>query len=421
MESLILQRRNLLQLATAPTLSFLLPTLSNAAANRRGTERPRSLIVLWMNGGMSQLESWDPHPNSPSAGQTTDLATTVPDLRIASTLPQMAEQMQHCLLIRSVTSKEGDHERGAAFVRSGYRPEPTLKYPTLGAVIVSELTPSGLEIPPYISIAPRLSVPEGGYLGSAWNAFRVHQPGQQVSNLTAPVAESRQARRLENLQLLSRSFASAHPTAAQKTLHHDLTQKALQMMQSEQLKAFRLDEEPSALKQAYGDTEFGRGCLVARRLIETGVRVVEVTLPGFDTHISNHEGQSAQCRILDPAMSTLINDLHQRDLLQSTMVLCITEFGRTPAVNPAGGRDHWPAWFSCVIAGANFRKGTVIGSTPADLPAADPPPPADPVTVPEICATILQQLGIDGNKEVTTPVGRPIRLSDASPATRLLQ
>jgi uncharacterized protein (DUF1501 family) len=421
MESLILHRRSLLQLATAPALSFLLPPLSSRAAARRGTERPRSLIVLWMNGGMSQLESWDPHPGSPSGGQAREIDTTIPNLRIASTLPQMAEQMQHCLLIRSVTSKEGDHERGAAFVRSGYRPEPTLKYPTLGAVIISELTAQGLEIPPYISIAPRLAVPEGGYLGSAWNAFRVHQPGKAVSNLIPPVAENRQSRRLENLQLLSRSFTAAHPAAAHRTLHDDLTQKALQMMQSEQLKAFRLDEEPAALRQAYGDTEFGRGCLVARRLVETGVRVVEVTLPGFDTHVSNHEGQASQCRILDPAMSSLISDLHQRDLLQSTMVLCVSEFGRTPSVNPAGGRDHWPAWFSCVLAGGNFRKGTVIGSTPAEIPSGDPPSPTDPVTVPEICATILQQLGIDSDKQVTTPVGRPIRLADASPAARLLQ
>jgi hypothetical protein len=374
-----------------------------------------------MNGGMSQLESWDPHPRSPSGGETQEIHTTVPGLRIASTLPQMAEQMQHCLLIRSVTSKEGDHERGAAFVRSGYRPEPTLKYPTLGAVIVSELAAPNLEIPPYISVAPRLAVPEGGYLGNAWNAFRLHQPGKAVSNLNAPVPQIRQNRRLENLQLLSQNFTHAHPAAAQQTLHDDLTQKALRMMSSEQLNAFQLDDEPSPLKQAYGNTEFGRGCLVARRLVETGVRVVEVTLPGFDTHIANHQGQSSQCQILDPALSTLISDLRQRDLLQSTIVLCISEFGRTPAINPAGGRDHWPAWFSCLIAGGNFRKAAVIGQTPADIPSADPPLPTDPVTVPEICATILDQLGIDSSKELTTPVGRPIRLADAAPSTRLLQ
>jgi hypothetical protein len=420
MESLMLPRRSLLQMAAAPALSFLLPPLNARAAARRGTERARSLIVLWMNGGMSQLETWDPHPGTASGGDAKDIATTVSDLRISSLLPQMAEQMHHCLTVRSVTSKEGDHERGTAFVRSGYRPEPTLKYPTLGAIVVSQLGAGKLEIPPYISVAPRIPVPEGGYLGNAWNAFRVHHPGREVSNLEAPVPDARQTRRLENLQLLSRSFATAHPAAARQTLHDDLTGKALQMMQSEQLRAFRLDDEPEVLKKAYGDSEFGRGCLVARRLVETGVRVVEVTLPGFDTHIANHEGHVTQCRILDPAMSTLINDLHQRDLLQSTIVLCISEFGRTPAINPAAGRDHWPAWFSCVVAGGGFRKAAVIGATPANVPASNPPPPNDPVTVPEICATILDQLGIDGSKEVTTPVGRPIRFSDASPSPRLI-
>ncbi|MEY3175202.1 MAG: hypothetical protein RLZZ436_3116 [Planctomycetota bacterium] len=421
MESLIFPRRAALSLAAAPALSFLLPSLSARAAARRGTERARSLIVLWMNGGMSQLETWDPHPGTASGGDVQDLATTVPDLRISSLLPQMAEQMHHCLTIRSVISKEGDHERGSAFVRSGYRPEPTLKYPTLGAVVVHQLGASGLEIPPYISITPRIPVPEGGYLGNAWNAFRIHHPGREVSNLTAPVPEARQTRRLENLQLLSRRFAAAHPAAASQTLHEDLTHKALQMMQSEQLRAFRLDDEPEPLRKAYGDNEFGRGCLVARRLVETGVRVVEVTLPGFDTHISNHEGHVTQCRMLDPAMSTLINDLHQRDLLQSTIVLCISEFGRTPAINAAAGRDHWPAWFSCVIAGGGFRRAAVIGATPAEIPSAEPPPPTDPVTVPEICATILEQLGVDSSLEVTTPVGRPIRFAEASPSARLLQ
>ncbi len=420
MESLMLSRRSLLPLAAAPALSFLLPPLASKAAARRGNERARSLIVLWMNGGMSQLETWDPHPGTAAGGDTQDVATTVPDLRISSLLPQMAEQMHHCLTIRSVISKEGDHERGSAFVRSGYRPEPTLKYPTLGAIVVSQLGTGQLEIPPYISVSPRIAVPEGGYLGNVWNAFRIHHPGREVSNLEAPVSDVRQARRLDNLQLLSRSFAAAHTAAASQTLQDDLTRKALQMMQSAQLKAFRIDDEPEMLKRAYGDSEFGRGCLVARRLIETGVRVVEVTLPGFDTHISNHEGHVQQCRILDPAMSSLINDLAQRDLLQSTIVLCISEFGRTPAINPAAGRDHWPAWFSCVIAGGGFRRSAVIGATPADIPAGDPPSPTDIVTIPEICATILDQLGIDSTQEVTTPVGRPIRFSDASPGSRLI-
>jgi hypothetical protein len=420
MESLNLNRRHLLQGLTTAAVSFCLPAMSSRAAQRRGAERPRSLIVLWMNGGMSQLETWDPHPGTPSGGEVTDIATTTPGVRISSLMPQMAEQLRECLLIRSLTSKEGDHEAGAAFVRTGYRPEPTLKYPTLGAIIAHELPQPDLQLPPYVVLTPRIPVPEGGYLGNAWNGFRVFEPGSGVSNLNAGVPDARQTRRLEGLDLLSRQFIQRQGVAAGDVLQQDTMGRALQMMKSEQRQAFQLEQEPAALQAAYGHTEFGRGCLVARRLVETGVRVVEVMLPGFDTHIANHEGHVTQCRILDPAMATLLSDLRQRDLLQSTIVLCISEFGRTPRINPAGGRDHWPGWFSCVVAGGGFRQAAVIGATPAELPTGEPPKPEQPVSVPELYATILALMGIDGRKEIITPIGRPIRFVDAEPSGLLL-
>ena len=193
------------------------------------------------------------------------------------------------------------------------------------------------------------------------------------------------------------------------------------MMSSDQLKAFRLEDEPAMVREAYGDTSFGRGCLVARRLVEVGVRAIEVTLPGFDTHVSNHEGHVTQCRILDPAIATLLQELKDRDLLESTIVLCISEFGRTPSINPAGGRDHWPNWFSCLIAGGGFRSGTVIGSTPSSIPTAKDAAPTEAITIPQLYATIMQQMGIDFEKEILTPIGRPIRFADASPIDWLLK
>ena len=159
-------RRNLLQLLSACGLSLALPGMSARAANRRSTERPKSLITLWMNGGMSQLETWDPHPGTPTGGDTKDIATKIKDVRISDMLPQMAEQMQSCLLIRSLTSKEGDHERGQSFVKTGYRPDPTLKYPTLGAIAAHELPDQKIEIPQHIALASDRVVPEGGYLGN---------------------------------------------------------------------------------------------------------------------------------------------------------------------------------------------------------------------------------------------------------------
>ena len=197
------------------------------------------------------------------------------------------------------------------------------------------------------------------------------------------------------------------------------------MMSSEQLEAFRLDNESASIKAAYGDTAFGRGCLVARRLVEVGVRSIEVNLSGFDTHVANHSGHITQCKILDPAIATLIQELRDRDLLESTIVLCISEFGRTPRINAAQGRDHWPNWFSCLIAGGGFREGVVIGETPHDVIEGKESDgkltlPEKPVLVPELYATIMATMGIDFRKEILTPIGRPIRFADALPAAYLL-
>lgn len=425
-----LTRRRILQLLSMWGVSLALPGMTARAAARRSTERPKSLITLWMNGGMSQLETWDPHPGTPTGGEVRDIPTTAAGIRISEMLPQMAEQMHSCLLIRSLTSKEGDHERGSAFVKTGYRPEPTLKYPTLGAIAAHELPDPKVEIPQHIALASDRLVPEGGYLGNEWDAFRIFNPGDGLANLRSGVSAERQVDRLKSLSVVSRQFEQKRTFSARRTLHQDTLDRALKMMTSEQLKALELENEPSAVKAAYGDTSFGRGCLVARRLVEVGVRSVEVNLSGFDTHVSNHEGHITQTKILDPAMATLIRELRDRDLLESTIVLCISEFGRTPVINPAGGRDHWPNWFSCVVAGGGFREGTVIGSTPSAIPQSSSgmqmsgrsavPGPEDPVSIPELYATIMARMGIDARKEIMTPIGRPMRFADAEPCDRLL-
>ena len=419
-------RRQVLQFLSACGVSLALPAMTARAAARRRDERPKSLITLWMNGGMSQLETWDPHPGTRSGGEVKDIATSVKDVRISELLPQMAEQLHLCMLIRTLTSKEGDHERGAAFVKTGYRPEPTLKYPTLGAIAAHELPNPDLEIPQYVTLAPDRIVPEAGYLGNQWDAFRVFQPGMGLSNLKSYVSPERQADRLQGLNVVSQQFEQRRQFGVKRTLHQNTLDRALEMMSSEQLKAFELDTESATVKAAYGDTNFGRGCLVARRLVETGVRSIEVTLPGFDTHVSNHSGHVTQCKILDPAIATLIRELRERDLLDSTIVLCISEFGRTPSINPAAGRDHWPNWFSCMIAGGGFREGTVIGTTPHDVLEGKKSDgklilPDEPVLVPELYATIMATMGIDFHKEILTPIGRPIRFADALPSAYLLK
>ena len=416
------RRRDVLAAMSAMGLSFSLPAMSAQAAERRRDERPKSLITLWMNGGLSQLETWDPHPGSETGGLVKGTATSQKGLVISEFLPQMAEQMHDVTLIRSLTSTEGDHARGAAFVKTGYPLEPTLIYPSLGAIAARELPDSRVEIPQHVSLGANNFFPRGGYLGNEWDAFRVFDPGRSLTNLKAGVSDARLDRRVKGLDVLSKQFGKGRPTAEKETLHSDMIGRALKMMSSEQLKAFELDDEPAAVRQAYTDTRFGRGCLVARRLVEVGVRSVEVALNGFDTHVNNHEGQKVQADILDPAFSTLLNELRERDLLDSVIVLCISEFGRHPHMNAASGRDHWPHWFSCVVAGGGFRSGLVIGETPADVSREKTAKhkPADPLTIPKLYATIMHAMGISWGAEFDTPIGRPIRYAGDAPEGRLL-
>lgn len=418
-------RRSVLNAMNALGLSLLLPGMTSAAASQRRAERPKSLITLWMAGGLSQLESWDPHPGTPSGDNLRAISTSVDGLEISEFLPQMAEQMHRTTVIRSMTSDEGDHERGTFFVKTGYRIDPTLVYPALGAIAASQLPDSALEIPSHICLNTNQFWPGGGYLGNEWDAFRVFDPGRSQANLTSPVSERRHRHRLSGLDIINRTFDRARPTAERDSLHQKTMQDALRMMSSDQLRAFEIDDEPARVKARYGDSRFGRGCLVARRLVETGVRAVEVSLTGFDTHVSNLEGHRTQLAMLDPAFASLLRDLSDRDLLDSTVVLCIGEFGRTPQINPAAGRDHWPHWFSCVVAGGGFRAGHVVGATPGVIPAARRsggrrPRPSRPVTVPQLCASILQTMGIAWDEEIMTPVGRPMRLTDGDPLAELL-
>jgi uncharacterized protein (DUF1501 family) len=192
------------------------------------------------------------------------------------------------------------------------------------------------------------------------------------------------------------------------------------MMNSEQLNAFEIERESVSVQASYGSTPFGSGCLVARRLIESGVRSVEIHLSGFDTHAANHDGHVALCGTLDPAAAALIRELRDRDLLESTIVLCISEFGRTPGINQAGGRDHWPNWFSCMIAGGGFRSGVVWGETPGAILTSKTPQPGSPVSIPQLMATIMKSMGIDSARELLTPVGRPMLLAGGKPIDELL-
>lgn len=420
MLSPISTRRDILSVLSGLGVSFLLPGLDLRATQRRGAERPRSLITLWMAGGPSQLESWDPHPGTKIGGPTLAIKTNVSGLSIAEHYPLMAERMSEVCLIRSLVSKEGDHERATYLLKTGFRPDQTIVHPSLGAILAhryEEEHQTDLDIPRYISLSPNQWPGRGGFLGDQFDAFKIYNPNDTLQNMQTRVTESdRKTRRLETLNVVEDAF-SARRKHSEKTLHRDTIQRALKMMTTEQLQAFKIAEEPAAVRKAYGDTPFGQGCLVARRLVEQGVRAIEVTLDGFDTHADNFTGQRNRAATVDPAFASLLNDLKERHLLESTVVLCIGEFGRTPNVNPLSGRDHWPTGFSAVVAGGGFKQGLVVGQTD---PTGAKKDPQDPVEVQDLYATILDTFHVDYKRERITPIGRPMPFSKGTKLDRLL-
>jgi hypothetical protein len=370
-----------------------------------------------MAGGPSQLETWDPHPGTKIGGDTQAIDTKLSGIQIADMFTRLAEEIDCLNVIRSLTSKEGDHERGTYLVKTGFRPVPKLIHPSVGAMLAHELPAAKIEIPQHVSLGGTQWPARGGYLGDEFDAFRIFDPGRNIQNMRARVPVERQAERLKNLEVMSNAFARQRQFATQKTLHQEMQERALTMMNSEQLKAFELTDEPATTVEAYGDSSFGRGCLVARRLVEQGVRSIEVNLNGFDSHANNYEAHKTNAAMLDPAFAALLKDLKSRDLWESTVVLCIGEFGRTPNINPLAGRDHWPKGFSCLVGGGGMKQGVVIGETD---PIGEKPEPSDPIEVKDLYATLYQLFGVKYANELQTPIGRPMRISDGQPIPRLL-
>ncbi|MGP0064823.1 MAG: DUF1501 domain-containing protein [Isosphaeraceae bacterium] len=414
-DGLILDRRGFLKLAG---VSWLTPVGRLLADQAERTRQPaQSIILLWLDGGPSQLETFDPHPETRIAGGTKAIATAVRGIQLAQGYEHLAEQMASVALVRSMVSKEGDHERGTYLIKTGYRPDPMVEHPSIGAICCHELPVGRTDIPRHISILTEQRPSRGGFLGGEFDAFQVGDPKGTLPDVTSPVPSPREMARVQDLDLVERAFARGRRGRVETTLHRETLARARTMMSSEQLKAFDVSQEPAGVLAEYGDTPFGRGCLAARRLIEVGVRCVEVTLGGWDTHVNNHEIHKARAKVLDPAFAALLRDLARRRLLDRTVVLCCGEFGRTPKVNPLGGRDHWPGGFSLAMAGGGIRGGLAIGET-------DPEGIKDPVrptSIEDVHATVLTALGLNPAKENTAPAtGRPIRLSEGRPIRDLL-
>jgi hypothetical protein len=401
-----------------PAMHFFGALEAQAQAVRK---RNKSLILLWMGGGPSQLDTWDLKPDSEkNAGEFRPIATAAPGVSISQHLPSVAKQMQHLSIIRSLNSKEGNHDRGTYLMHTGYAPNPTVVHPSFGSVLSYELgSKAGEEFPLPHCIAINSPGEGAGFLGMAHSPFFVQNPTAPIANLEPPrgINEARMERRLSMLAANMNDFAAGRRSAAVAD-HKAVYSKTVKMMNSAYTRTLRLDDVPAQVRDAYGRNSFGQGCLMARRLVEAGVTYVEVSLGGWDNHANIFDTLSRDLLPqLDKAMGTLVADLASSGLLDKTLVVWMGEFGRTPRINQTTGRDHWPRSWSVVMGGCGIKGGQVVGATDQDgIEVID-----REMGVMDVVATMSQAIGLDLSTEFTTPRGRPMKVVDGGkPITELL-
>jgi len=420
-------RRDFLHLGLLTSFGLsVVDLLRLQASAAEATPRAKSCILLWLDGGPSHLDTFDPKPDAPSEVRSPfkDIATSVTGVRICEHLPLTAKMMREVALIRSITHELGNHDTGTRYLLTGHRPTPALEYPSLGSLVAHE-TGFGAATPPYVAIpgdavGGNSNAARAGYLPGAFSAFNVGPDPARVRDLNPPegVSFARSERRREMLAALDGFTRNVEENAATQSRDSFYEQAYRLLASSEAKAAFDLDRESAMTRDRYGRGKLGTGCLLARRLIEAGSRFVTVVDTGWDTHQQiarelpdSRFAGSGKLPNLDRAYSALLTDLRERGLLDSTLVVMLGEFGRTPKFNATAGRDHWPrAGFAC-LAGGGVRGGQVIGATDAHGEV-----PADrPVSPPDLAFTLLTLLGVDPTRELTTPSGRPVRrLSDGA-------
>lgn len=408
-----LTRRRALQTFSASLLGM--PVSRLLAEGQTSKAKAEHVILFWNSGGMSHLDTWDPKPGRKVQGEFNPIKTSVDGMEISEIFPQLAKQMHHGALIRSIAGTNGDHGRAQYELQTGFNQSPNIMHPGLGSIVVHEREPLG-DLPAFVSISGQAS--RSGYLGQQCEAYFVGRPGQKDPYLAFPegINHARGMQRLQILEKMNRRTAAktgGEELKASQTALKD----AVALMESPALKAFDLKEENSATVEKYGDTEFGRGALLARRLVEKGVRFVQVNRGGFDNHGNIFEAMRNHGAQMDPGIASLISDLKANGKLENTLVVVLSEFGRTPRINDGGGRDHWARAFSCMMAGGGIKGGSIVGATDPDgMEVAE-----RPVKVADLHATMCHALGIDLNKELTTPQGRPMRLirKEAQPISEL--
>jgi hypothetical protein len=425
-------RRDFLQIGSAGLIGLTLPDLlrleARAAAQSEsggGKAKARSVILVWLAGGPATIDMWDNKPNAPEGirGEFKSIATKADGVEFSEHLPKMAAVADKVSVVRSLAHTIPSHAPATIFMTTGNKPTPALHYPALGS-IAAKLLSVEKGVPPYVTFSELRSglAGQAGYLGTGYNPFIVEGAGGggkggggggmnlRVRGISLPndFSLNELDKRDQLLRKFDNGLKNVDESADLVEGLDEFHKQALEILRSDKTKkAFNLAAEKQELRDAYGTTPFGQGVLAARRLVEAGVRFATVSIGGWDTHSQNF--QSLKTRLLpqlDQTLSALVRDLDERGLLDSTIVMCAGEFGRTPKVNKNSGRDHWARSMACVLAGGGLKRGYAHGTTDASGMA----PATDPVTPDDVASTIFHCLGIDPHTELQTPTGRPVQL-----------
>ncbi len=367
----------------------------------------KSCVLLWMGGGPSSMDIWDLKPGTDNGGPFKPISTSG-DVQICEHMPLMAKQMHHMSIIRSMSTREADHNRGRYYMHTGYVPDANVDYPSYGSVVAHELMNqrSNLDIPPFVSVGGASEGP--GFLGMAWAPFGVSSNGR-IRNMEMKVEQDRLAQRRIALETIENSFIGQNRGNVLED-HRKVLEKTYSVLTSAQMDAFQVEKEPEAEKEKYGKNGFGQGCLLARRLVEAGVPFVEVDLGGWDNHMDIFRTLSNdRLPTLDKAMAALVSDLDQRGLLQDTAIVWMGEFGRTPRINADAGRDHWARAWSVVVGGAGIKGGQAIGATNEDGTQVE----GDPYSSEDLMASVCHALGISLETTFTSKNGRPMKIANS--------
>ena len=364
----------------------------------------KSAILLWMGGGPSTMDIWDLKPDSLMGGPFKPIPTSG-DVEICEHMPMMAKQMHNMAIVRSMSTREADHTRGRYYMHTGYTPNPSVEHPSYGSVISKQLENKNIKIPQFVSVNG--SSMGAGFLGAEYAPFLVNGDGR-VKNLDIKI-DARFYRRMQWLNTLENNFIKSNRGLLPKE-HQRILRKTLDILTSKQMDAMKVANEPETVKERYGDNGFGKGCLMARRLVEVGVPFIEVGLGGWDNHQNIFPTlKDTKLPVLDRGMSALVEDLEQRGLLKDTVVIWMGEFSRTPQINANVGRDHWARSWSVVVGGGGMNGGISIGSTSKDGKSVE----GIAHSSEDVMASVCNALNISLKTTFTSNRGRPMKIANS--------